>query len=84
MTYEAQQVQIVKTLNRIEHELQMFKKEVMNKIEELEDEVYYPIESQIKKSYIKKIAKIEKEMKKGKYHTYKSIKDLDAAIKATI
>ena len=46
-------------------------------VEGLELETNYPPESMIRKSYIRKLAKIDKEMKAGKHHTYKNFREFD-------
>lgn len=87
MDQKIQQVQITKALSRIEHELSELKnsnKKLQKRISELEFENYYPPVSKIKKSYIKKIKKIDSEIKRGKYNTYKSVKEFDRAIKTRL
>ncbi len=70
------QVQIVRKLDRIERQVA----EVLKMVEGLELETSYPPESRIRKSYVKKLAKIDKEMKAGRYHTYKNAEEFDKAI----
>ncbi len=70
------QVQIVRKLDRIERQVA----EVLKMVEGLELETNYPPESMIRKSYIRKLAKIDKEIKAGKYHTYKNVEEFKKAI----
>jgi hypothetical protein len=82
----AEQVQIARKLDRMEQaldEIREVNKELLKRMEDLEFESYYPPENKIKKSYIKKMEKIDSELKSGKYHTYKNIQELDRAIRKT-
>ncbi len=72
----AAQIQIVKKLDKIERQIE----EMMKVVEGLELETSYPPESRIRKSYAKKLAKIDREMKAGKYHTYKSVEEFERAV----
>jgi len=85
MNGKGEQIQIVRKLDKLEQELNELRdlnKELLKRLEELEFESYYPPESKIKKSYIKKIAKIDEELKRGKYHTYKTFEDFEKAMGA--
>ena len=55
------QVQMVKKLDKMEQQLE----EVLKRVQDLELEMNYPLESKIKKSYINRLKKIEKSVKSG-------------------
>lgn len=69
---------------QIDRELKNMKKQIFvltKRIYALELESY-PSERKIKKSYIKKMAKLNKELEEGKYNNYRSVEELDKAIRS--
>ena len=79
MDMTAEQVQIQRELRNMKRQLVVLNK----RIAILESESYPP-ESKIKRSYIRKIAKVNRELKEGKYNTYRSVKELDKAIRSKL
>jgi hypothetical protein len=79
MGMTAEQIQIQRELKDMKKQLLVLNK----RIAILESESY-PSETKIKSSYIKKIAKANRELKEGKYNTYGSVKELDKAIRSRL
>jgi hypothetical protein len=75
----AEQVQVQRELKNVKKQLLVLNR----RISILESESYPP-ESKIKSSYIRKIAKVNRELRGGKYNTYRSVKELDEAIRSRL
>lgn len=67
---------MVKKLDKMEQQLE----EVLKRVQDLELEMNYPLESKIKKSYINRLKKIEKSVKSGQVIRYNSFVDFVKAV----
>lgn len=76
MAQSTVQVQMVKKLDKMEQQLE----EVLKRVQDLELEMNYPLESKIKKSYINRLKKIEKSVKSGQVIRYNSFVDFVKAV----
>ncbi len=84
MASNQQQIQLSRKLDRLEEEISRLSdlnKEILKRINELELESNYPPENKIRKSYIKHIKKIDRQLEAGNYKVYKTFEEFERAVK---